>query len=152
MLLVPLWFKHYAPKDSEEGIKEFLVVDNIDQLIEYVDNEHMYGRLQDQKDDEQESSLSFAEEWIAERPHKVEEASELGIVLDVEYHSAEGPSHLLTRWWGGNDWEEVSDLYYGATQWNWEKRQEITEEELAVLMKLGLVKDIRKGYISWRDA
>lgn len=39
MILVELKFIHYSPKDSEEGLKELIVTNDREQILNYVDKE-----------------------------------------------------------------------------------------------------------------
>ena len=52
--LVQLGFIHYAPKDSEEGIKEYLIVDSMEQIVPYMIKEYGYGYFDDIEEDEDE--------------------------------------------------------------------------------------------------
>lgn len=44
MLLVTLRFKHYSPKDSEEGIVGYLIADTIGEVMQYVNKNLNGGR------------------------------------------------------------------------------------------------------------
>ena len=60
--LVQLGFIHYAPKDSEEGIKEYLIVDSMEQIVPYMIKEYGYGYFDDIEEDEDEGCFSFNSE------------------------------------------------------------------------------------------
>jgi hypothetical protein len=51
-LLVTVGFVHYSPKDSEEGIKELIIANNIDEAINYIDAKYLGDELADLKDAE----------------------------------------------------------------------------------------------------
>lgn len=140
MLLVEVRFAHYAPKDSEEGIKELILATNLEQAVAYIDNEHMFGHLKDCEEDIGYASLD--DDFWEQNPSKKQEAEALGLEVN-EYGSVEGPSHVITKWLQRTTWEEVSEAYYGVTQWDWSKHQEISDEDAAVLLKLGIAKDVR---------
>lgn len=152
MLLVAIQFKHYAPKDSEEGIKEYVICNDINDVAGYMDSTWLSGRLKDWENDGDEDEFSPClededyEKWIAENKDKLEK---LGLELEVsEYDgkifgvTASGPKHLLVKFCKGTYFEEVSDAYYGVTQWDWINFKEITEDQKQVLVATGVAKVI----------
>lgn len=140
MLLIHLRFTHYSPKDSEDGLKELLLAESVEQALPYIDKEYLYDHLKDAEDDEAYHSVD--DDWWEQHPGRKEEAVAMGLTVN-EYGSVEGPAHVMTRWWRGNSWKEASDAYYGVTHYDWDIAKPVTDEEAAVLLKLGLAKDIR---------
>lgn len=142
-LLVEVRFVHYSPKDSEEGIKEFILADSLEQAIGYIDDEHMFGALADE-DGEVSQEAYVTEEWLKANQHRLDEAKALGLRVDEEYHSVSGPSPAITRWHQGTTWKDAEDAYYGVTNWDWSRHRHISEEDAQVLVRLGIIgADIR---------
>jgi len=152
MLLVELGFVHYSPKDSEQGVKELIVCRDLAQAVEYIDQEHMFDALHDAKNDHDnqagyrdEGSHSLGENWFEQNQAKKIEAEALGLKVETDEFddSVEGPSYLITTWLRSTAWTGADDAYYGVTHWDWSKSQPIADEDVAVLLRLGLAKDIR---------
>lgn len=84
-------FTHYSPKDSEEGVWGFVLAEDDAQVFDKLTSGPCY--------------------WIDE---PIE-------IWDDEKDEAKAVSlrdHIIKM--RGDYWEEVSDLYYGATQYKWE--------------------------------
>jgi hypothetical protein len=139
VLLVQIKFKHYAPKDSEEGTKEWIVCDSEDEALDYINEEHLYGVFNEEPE---EASFYPTAEWCRENPTKSAEALSMGLRVD-EWNTWFGPNHAITKWLRGTWWQEVTDAYYGVTKYDWSNQQEISEEDVKVLVRLAFVKDIR---------
>lgn len=137
-LLVTLRFKHYSPKDSESGIAELILCDNIDQAVEYIDKKHMFGRLAD--DDGELIELEVTEEMKSIDDFHIH--AEKYLEMDDDGVSW-GTAANITRLMRGDYWEEVEDAYYGVTQYDWREYRQILEDDANVLIRLGLVTDIR---------
>lgn len=142
MILVQVGFMHYSQKDSEQGVKEIVIANNLQQAIDYINKEHMFGGLKDVKDDGDQGSYSPPMGFWQANPEKKEQARAMGLTVG-KHGDVEGDSHTLTMWHQGNDWQEPTDCYYGVTHWFWNAHQEITGEDAATLLRLGLAKDIR---------
>jgi len=148
MLLVKLKIIHYAPKDSEEGIKEFLVVQDQEQLLKYIDSRHLFHRLRDYADDNDTDCCCPETEWLKKNPGKLDEARQLGLKVEGDdYITVEGPTHLLIKWYQGDTWREVSEAYYGVTHYDWSEQQEIDNETTDTLLRVGVANDIR----NWKE-
>ena len=118
MRLHAVKFMHYSQKDSEEGIKVYVIADTEDQVMRYIDVNYRHdswseGEMLDVWDDKLEK--------LIEVPYREKIKKERG-----EF------------------WEEPEDLYYGATQYGWDEGQEITPEDAAVLIRLGIAEDATK--------
>lgn len=140
MLLVCLRFKHHAPRDSEDGIKEYLLSDSLEKVVKYIDKEHLGDDLFDEEND-YKSMACPNEDWLIANKHKLQEAKTLG--LKVYKDSIKGLARVISVWYGGTDWESPSDLYYGYTSWNWRDVQEVDESTADKLVKLNVAKDLR---------
>lgn len=144
-LLFTLRFTHYSQKDSATGIITYLIAHNDSEVVEYVGQK--YPIIEDDQNDESEGFLYLEAEDVEKRPELLSSALALGLSVDKSYidsYEISGLSHLLTRWNKGDDWKEPADLYYGATFYNWRESKQITQNELDVLYKLGIAKDIRR--------
>lgn len=141
-MLINLKFIHYSPKDSEDGIKEFIVTDSLQSAIKYIDKKHLYGALKDYEEDE-ECEFFPDVDWVKKNKHRKQEAKDMGISID-EYNHHTGSSKALTLFLNGTFWKEVSDAYYGVTHYDWSEFKDVTEDEIATLSKFFPVKDIRK--------
>lgn len=115
MKLYEIRFRFYAPKDSKEGILTYLLAES---------DEKVY-------------------EWIRSEPN--------GIYVSWMYKDnveedefEEGFKERIIECCGDmyDDDSEVSDLYYGATQYGWkEVNSNITYEEFKELGRLGIPTD-----------
>lgn len=141
-MLIKLKFTHDSPKDSESGIMELLIADSLESAIKYIDKKHLYGALKDYEDDE-ECGFYPDKKWWRKNEHKRQDAIDAGLSID-EYGEVTGDGRALTLWLNGTHWKDADDAYYGVTHHDWSEFQEVTEDEIAVLLKLGLVNDIRK--------
>ncbi len=156
MILVAIAFTHYSPKDSESGVKERIIATDIDQAVAYIDKEYMYGYLTDAERDGDENSSYWLEKegrdwrWLNRILNSLEKAKEMGLQVKDDDGDiiVEGKSFLITKWFGGQNWNsDISDAFYGVTQWNWQDTIEITQEDCDTLIRLGVAKDIRNENI-----
>jgi len=92
--LYTLDFKFYAPKDSKEGILTYLVAENDEQVYEWIKTEPDGVYVSWMYKDNPEGEYGEYEEGFKER-----------II------ACRGDMY--------DDESEVSDLYYGATQYGW---------------------------------
>lgn len=147
MILVELRFVHYSPKDSKEGIKEFLIANDEAQAVAYIDNEHMYDSLFEDDDvielgDEDMESFYPSKEWWESHPGMKEKAIAAG--LEVDEYNVSGKSKSITLWYKGTTWQDTDDAYYGVTHWDWSRQRPLNPDEVAMLIELGVAKDIRQ--------
>lgn len=122
MKLWELRFRHYAPKDSEEGIIGYLIADSSGQIYDYLKTEPTikdgtkYGRdicvswnYKDNLDDEE-----------YEENHRQRLIDCCGEMYDDE--------------------EEVNDAFYGVIHYGWNcVRDEISNLEIATLQSCGII-------------
>lgn len=108
MNLYEIRFKHYAPKGEKEGI-----------LL------HLYA-----------NSDEAVYEWIKSEP-KVEGCSTLYNSWKYKEDEEEGFKERIIDCCGDmyDDYSEVDDLYYGATQYGWKMIQEDVHEIFYELLK-----------------
>lgn len=113
MKLYEIRFRFYAPKDSKEGILTYLLAESDEKVYEWIRSEpngvYVSWMYKDDPEDEEELEEGFKERLI----------ECCGDMYDDEY--------------------EVSDLYYGATQYGWkEVNGNITYDEFLELRRLGI--------------
>lgn len=124
MNLYKVSFKHYAPKDVSEGIVCYLVADN---------DENVY-------------------EWFKSG---IESFTEYEHYTTYSEYETDGTKHdgtpfkesiISTKGCMNNEFEEVYDLYYGATQYSWELvSKHLVQEDIDTLKKLGVKVDECEG-------
>ena len=122
MKLYELLFRHYSPKDSEEGIICYLVANSDEEVYEFIKSEPTitdgteWGRSiynsWKYKDDEEDSSY--------DENHKQRLIECGGEMFD--------------------DYADVSDLYYGLTHYGWEcVCEDIGRAQIEILQRVGVV-------------
>ena len=139
--------KHYSQKDSHTSIEGFVIADNEEEVLAWVPA----LCWEDWESDGDEGSAGPGDEWWDKHPDEHARAEAMGLTVHLcdwgeregQPDWVEGPKQILLRWWRGDSFDEVSDLYYGATQWDWDEGREITEDEAAVLIRLGVATDAR---------
>jgi hypothetical protein len=144
-LLVEVRFEHHAPKDSETGLKELVVANDLDQALSYIDKEHLLDYFAEAEEDNETEDVSShypTDEWWEKHPEKKAELAAFGLTVD-EWGDVQGPEMAITRWLSATTWKDADDAFYGVTHWDWSNRQEISEADAEVLFRLGLAKDIR---------
>lgn len=134
--LVKLAFTHYSPKDSEDGVKAFLIVDTDEKLIAYIKKECI--RCLDDYDDE--DSVYLCEDWLTTHPNAIDRAKQAGLTVESEYGLTEisGNKREIILALQGDTTFEAGDLYYGATQYDWSEQRVITDAEAEMLVNLGV--------------
>ena len=108
MNLYSINFRHYSPKDNEEGIKGYLLADNEEQVFLYIDKKFNYGMW---KDKEEEMNN---EEDVSDRTFQIldDDYSEIGKETLKE--------HILrVKGMMNSEHEDPCDLYYGFTSYGW---------------------------------
>jgi hypothetical protein len=135
---------HYSQKDSATATVSWLLADDEEQVIAWLcASRGVYVPWEDWAADEDEGEVSPSDEWWAANPDAKDRAVALGLTLPVEkYDGVTGPKTALLRWWRG-DFDEPTDLYYGATDYAWDAGVEVTPEDAAVLLRLGVAADAR---------
>jgi len=113
MNLYKILFKHYSQKDSEEGIKKFILAKNDTEVFDHIEEKHNYGTWGDQEEDfepEEDGPQTYKEKLIKLK----------GQMYDEDY--------------------ELHDLYYGATLYGWELVQEnISGVNISILKQIGIL-------------
>ena len=145
LTLVKLAFVHYSPKDSEDGVKAFLIVDSDDclvpvassRLIAYI-KENCIFSLDDYAEDE--DGVYLSSDWIASHPNAVDRAKEAGLKVKTKYGltEVEGNKRDIILALQGNTAFEVEEAYYGVTQYDWSDLRQITDAEAEMLVNLGI--------------
>lgn len=125
-------FKHYAPKDSAEGIIGYIIAEDAEKIYEFLKNDsemngiNIYAVVEEDPEDEDDEFESFKDDDVLE-------------IYDSEYNliGTETYKEKMIRI-GGQMYDEdaeVNDAYYGVTHYGWklEKRIE-NEEDISILM------------------
>ena len=122
-------FKHYSPKDSEKGIKGYIVAENDEEVYEFIKSEpEMLGET---------IYNSYADK---------ESYNEETDIYDDDYNviGTETFKDRIIRCHGDmyDEYSEVSDLYYGATQYGWVcVINDIKSEDVERLRYLGILQN-----------
>jgi len=129
MNLYIIEFKHYAPKDSEKGIKGYMVAENDEEVYEFIKSEPemhgetMYNSYADKENDGEETDIYDDDDnVIGTETFKDRIIGCHGDMYD--------------------EYSEVSDLYYGATQYGWTCAiKDITSQDVEGLRYLGILQN-----------
>lgn len=122
MKLWELRFRHYAPKDSEEGIIGYLIADSSEQIYNFIKTEPSLK-------DGSKYGKGLYVSW-----------GDLDNTENEEYD--EGHRQRLIDCCGEmyDEEEEVNDAFYGVTHYGWVcVRNEISNLEIATLQSCGLI-------------
>lgn len=142
MKLVTIKFEHYSPKDSESGIKEYVITDDHEAVTDYVDCEHLCDVIEDDEADE-DPDIRWA--WFGGRPLP-EGREKYGITSDEdEDGNLSGTYAQLSRWLKRTSWDDGDiDGYYGETHYDWSEARDISESDAEVLVRLGIAKKLNE--------
>lgn len=133
MKLVTIKFEHYAPKDSESGVAEYVLADDHEAVTDYVDRVHMLGTIRNDDGDVREA-------WLNNR-ERPEGAERYGVKQSPDYDAVVvGTFSQLARWTKGTLWDSTEDSYYGVTLWDWSEARDISDADAEVLVRLGIAK------------
>jgi hypothetical protein len=132
---------HYSQKDSHESIEAFLLTDDEEQVIRWL-RDTCFWAAGEEEDDNEEVGVAPTDRWWSEHPGARDRALSMGLTIDPEYGTVSGPQSKLVRWWRG-DVRDPEDLYYGDTLFWWDKGTPVSEPEAEVLIRLGVVEDLR---------
>lgn len=114
-------FDHVAPKDHKEGTETFALADDEATIFERVDKEYNYDSWSEDDDEH--------------------------VIYDDDYQEigTETRRERVMRLRGqiGDEDNDYSDAYYGITDWGWDEGVEISDEDAATLLRLGLAMDWR---------
>ena len=123
MNLYKIYFTHYSPKDSEDGIKEYLVASNDREVYEYLDSTYNWDLWKDRSKDGNTFPIYEDEYQYKEIGRELYEDHIIRVRGDIN-----------------SEFSEVDDAYYGVTHFGWELiREDISESEYQVLKDLGVV-------------
>lgn len=128
MNLYKLTFTHYAPKDSETGIIDYLLANNDDEVYDYISTNHAFWI--DNENYEKEYYENYDEE-------------EYGFKHSDENGNKETFRQNVIRNRSDNEANEPHDTYYGFKNHGWELLHEnISPLNLAGAIILGIIKQI----------
>lgn len=118
MNLYKIIFSHYSPKDSEIGIKTYLLANNEDDVYNYIDKEYNYGCWKDQEEEKYEVFNDdydiIGTETFREKIIRIK-----GDMNDEDY--------------------DYSDAFYGITLYGWKLIKENVDFDLSNVIELGIV-------------
>ena len=134
-------FTHYAPKNSEEGIKTLLAAKDDLQVMRWIWRECMFGPSDSTLNAETEVCPS--NKWWVEHPEERQRALDLGLEVDDDMRYVTGPYRDVMLWWRC-DPTGPTELRYGHTTWGWERLGPATKANVAALTSLGLLEDASK--------
>ena len=147
MKLYRVGVTHFSPKDSHEAIEAWLLARDDEAVISWL-ADRAYWPDEDKDEDEEGADESFepSSDWWDKHPDEAARAESMGLEITLcdwgdrngRPESVSGPWPAMLRWWRG-DFREVSDLYYGATRYDWSEGVEIGDDEAAMLLRLGVV-------------
>jgi len=128
MNLYIIEFKHYSPKDSEKGIKGYIVAKNDEEVYEFIKSEPemlgetIYNSYADKEDYDEKDIYDDEDNVIGTETFKERIIGCCGDMYD--------------------EYSEVSDLYYGATQYGWVCAiKDITSQDVEGLRYLGILQN-----------
>ncbi len=123
MKLHKIHFSHYSPKDSEQGVKTYVLADSEIAIRDRIDATFKHGAW---KDAEGDGPIDIYND-------------------DFEVIGQEGRLERALRLRGDIDDEnnDYADAYYGLTFWGWDEGQDITEDLASELIRLGIAEDWR---------
>lgn len=126
MNLYQIMIRHYAPKDYEDGIYTYLVAESDEDVYEWIKEEN---KLKDGR-------YLF---------NIYKDAEEDGDMLgDIPFRD----SIIASQGCMSNEYMEVSDLYYGATEIGWSMvKEDISQEDIDVISDAGISIEIAEGDI-----
>lgn len=121
MKLYTVRIRHCGPKDCKESIIGYFVAENDSAIMNYIDKELLGGIWKDRND----------EDGLCE-------------ILDENYNviGTETYSEKMIRIRGefNNSDADYSEAYYGITHYGWDEGKHISDEEVNVLVNLGVAK------------
>jgi hypothetical protein len=138
MNLYKITFTHYAPKDSEQGIKALVLAENDEQVYNWIASEPttkeggMYNSWKERENYEWDVE---AEAWMDE------DGNDANVYWYDENGDLEDFKSRMLRLKGedNDDEVELNDLYYGETLYGWELLKENTSADYSELIELGIV-------------
>lgn len=130
MKLHKIQIRHCAPRDCKESIVCYVLSDNENQILSYIDKELLFGTWGDRNEDTLSEPLSIKDDE--------------GEVIGSEFYYEK---MLRLRGEFNDEYADYSDAYYGVTHYGWDEGVEISQLDADVLIKLKMVvvlaKDIK---------
>ena len=108
---------HYSQKDSKTALACVVRAPSEEAVCLFIDREYAYGCWTDGADDEKEH---YPGEPMPEAEQVRAAALGLTYAIECGFPVLSGPRSAMTRFCRGDAFEEPTDLYYGATQYQWE--------------------------------
>jgi hypothetical protein len=154
LFLFKLCLTHYSQKDRAEAIVTYLIATDEDLVIQYVEDNTSAGWLEREAGEYEEEDgppqIWPEDDYWDENPDAAARAEALGLTISLcDWGDREGQpesvagEHIALIKWNRGDYEEVSDLYYGATQYNWEEGVPISFEDTEPLIRLGVAEYLK---------
>lgn len=117
-------FTHHAPKDRKEGIETYVLADSETTIRDGVDHQFNYDIWREGDHDEPIDIYNDDYEVVGQET-RTERALRLRGSID-------------------DDNNDYADAYYGITHHGWDEGVQITDEDAAVLLRLGIAEDWRE--------
>lgn len=146
--LYKITFDHYGPKDSKEGIEEYVIADDEELVVQHMIFAHILCWEDWEEDGDEMTFSTYATHWD-ENPDALDRADALGLKVTIgEWGSrkgkptgVKGKTAAVARWLRA-DPRVVEDVYYGRTVYAWDAGTPITDDDAATLVRLGIAKNL----------
>jgi len=127
MNLYRVTFRHWSPKDYEEGIKTYLLAENDEEVYKYVDKTYNNDNWEDYEP-ENDDDINIYDD-------------------DCNIIGTESFKEMIIRIKGEQNWEcaDLNDLYYGKTLYGWELVKADAVIDFKEMLELGIVVNTNKG-------
>lgn len=144
---------HFGPKSSEEGVLTYAIAYSEEAVLTWIKENRILSW--NYWEEGEEGTILPEGSWWDKNPDAISRAKNLGLEVfppgSVYLESAyvkglktqvKGLKTQLLRWWRG-DFEEVTDTYYGITQYYWDVGSVISPQEAEILIKYKIAIDLR---------
>lgn len=140
MLLVEFSFWLNTPTYTESFVGSYLIADDLDEAFEEYKESADFSDIKSFEISSSHNRFSLDNSL----PDWKERAASYGLTIEENGETilVSGPEGDVIKWYRGDDWE-LEDIRKGDRRYYWRFSREISEEETAVLVKLGVAKDIR---------
>lgn len=118
--LYKIMFSHTAPKDQETGTKTYITANNDEQVYNFIDKEYNYDSWEDANEDcegievRDDGCNVIGVESFKQKLIRIK-----GEMYDEDY--------------------DYADSHYGITLYGWKFVAEVTDDELSILTKHGII-------------
>lgn len=127
MNLYEILFSHTSPKDTEIGIKTYLLAENDGEVYDFINEKYNYGCWKDKEEENEMFEIYNDEcEVIGEQSFREKIISLKGEMYDDEYDY------------------DYSNAYYGIKLYGWGLIKKGIEINLGEIVKLGIIKRFKK--------